>query len=95
MNTHSQDIKLFRLHLDVLKDRPLSLPQEGALQRIEADLANDDLFVENIAKARVHLGIIGKYSLTDSQRQALDLAGEVVEKISLSENRGNRSSCDI
>jgi hypothetical protein len=82
MNEHSQDIKLLRQHLENLKKGlPLSLPQEGALQRIEAHLMDDDEFVANIDSVKVHLDMIGKGSLTDQQRQACELAAEVAEKI--------------
>jgi hypothetical protein len=87
MNTHSQDIKLIREHLDVLKTSSLSLPQEGALQRIEAHLTNDDEFVEHIDSVQVHLDLIGKRPLTDQQKQARELAAEVVEKILLCRDR--------
>jgi hypothetical protein len=92
MNIHSQDIDLIRSHLDVVKDvfknGPLSLKQEGALQRIEADLVDDDSLSGNIERVKVHFEIVRKYPLSDRQRQAVDLALEVVEKILLSAHRG-------
>lgn len=88
MNKHSQDIKLIREHLEILqKAAGLSLPQEGAVQRIEAYLTHDDEFVENIDSVKVHLDMIGKGPLTDRQKQARELTAEVVEKIRLSRGR--------
>lgn len=87
MNTHSQDIRLFRAHLDVFKNAPLSLVQEGAIQQIEADLVTDDLFVENIEQVKIHLGIVLKYPLTEDQRRAGEWAVEIAVKISLSKYR--------
>jgi hypothetical protein len=88
MNIDCQDIELIRLHLDVVKKGPLSSIQEGALQRVEADLVDDHSLSENMERVKVHLEIVRKYPLSARQRQAVDLAGEVVEKILLSAHRG-------
>jgi hypothetical protein len=88
MNIHRQDIELIRSHLDVVKNEPLSLKQEGALQRVEADLVDDHSLSENMERVKVHLEIVRKYPLSARQRQAVDLAGELVEKILLSAHRG-------
>ena len=85
-----QDIKLIRLHLDVVRNGPLSLTQEGALDSVEGDLTKIDSLSENIESVKVHLGIVRKGALSDGQKQAVDLASEVVEKILLAAKRQRR-----
>jgi hypothetical protein len=87
MNVPREDIELIRSHLAIVRDEPISLIQEGALNSVAGDLINADSLSENIEAVKVHLGIVGKYPLSDRQKQALDLASEVVDKISLAAKR--------